>query len=123
LAIIVTSLLLLFFFRSVRVVVFSNIVVFTAVIWALGSIAVLGFKVSILMALIPPLMIVIGIPNCVYLINSYHSEMLHHKDKMKGVSRIINNIGYATLLTNLTTAAGFATFIFINSQKLMEFGV
>lgn len=123
LAIGVTSLLLLIFFRSIKVVLICNLVVAVAVIWSLGSIGLFGFKLSILMALIPPLMIVIGIPNCVFLLNMYHREVKIHGNKVKALTRVIQKIGNATFLTNLTTALGFSTFVFTNSDKLIEFGI
>jgi predicted RND superfamily exporter protein len=123
LSILVTSLLLYLFFRSIRVVVICNLVVVVAVIWSMGSIGLMGFNISILMALIPPLMIVIGIPNCIFLITKYHQEFKDHGNKVKALSRVIRKIGTATFLTNFTTALGFSTFIFTNSEKLTEFGV
>lgn len=123
LSILFTSLLLWVFFRSVRVVLMCNIVVFIAVIWSMGSIGMLGFNISILMALIPPLMIVIGIPNCIFLLTKYHQEFKTHGNKVKALARVIRKIGTATFLTNFTTALGFCTFIFTNSEKLTEFGV
>lgn len=122
LAIAVTSLLLFIFFRSIRVVLFCNLVVFIAVIWSLGSIGLFGFSLSIMMALIPPLMIVIGIPNCIFLLTKFHREVKDHGNKTKALSRVIQKVGNATFLTNLTTALGFSTFIFTNSEKLIEFG-
>lgn len=122
LAILVTSILLFLFFRSIRVVLFCNVVVFVAVIWSLGSIGMFGFNLSIMMALIPPLMIVIGIPNCIFLLTKYHREFKLHGNKTKALSRVIQKVGNATFLTNLTTALGFSTFIFTNSEKLIEFG-
>lgn len=121
LSILASSVLLYIFFRSFRVVIICNIVVFTSVIWALGSIGLLGFHISIMMALIPPLMIVIGVPNCVFLVTRYHQEVSVHGNKIRALSRMIQKIGGATFLTNLTTAIGFCTFT--SSEKLMEFGV
>ena len=123
LSIFVTSFLLWFFFRSIRVVVMCNIVVGVAVIWSMGSIGLMGFNISILMALIPPLMIVIGIPNCIFLLTKYHQEYREHGNKVKALTRVVRKIGTATFLTNFTTALGFSTFIFTNSERLMEFGV
>jgi predicted RND superfamily exporter protein len=123
LAIAVTSLLLFIFFRSFKVVLFCITVVFIAVIWSLGSIGLLGFKLSIMMALIPPLMIVIGIPNCIFLLTKFHREVKDHGNKIKALSRVIQKVGNATFLTNLTTALGFSTFVFTNSEKLTEFGI
>jgi predicted RND superfamily exporter protein len=122
LAIAATSLLLYLFFRSIRVVIVCNSVVFVSVIWALGSIGLFGFDISLLMALIPPLMIVIGIPNCIFLITKFHQEYQKTGSQLKAIYLVITKIGVATFLTNLTTALGFATFMFTNSEKLIEFG-
>src|SRR3989338_494600 len=83
----------------------------------------LGYNLSIIMALIPTLMIVIGIPNCIYLYNKYHQEYQLHKNKAKALHRVIKKTGTAMFLTNVTTALGFITFLFTNSEKFYEFGV
>jgi len=119
----VTSALLYLFFRSFRVVAMCMTVVAVAVVWAMGSIAFMGYKLTILMALIPPLMIVIGIPNCIFILTKFHQEVKDHGNKVKALSRVIQKIGTATFLTNFTTAIGFLTFAFTNSEKLMEFGI
>lgn len=121
LAIFAASALLYIFFRSLRIVMLCNTVVFIAVIWSLGTIALFNFHISIMMALIPPLMIVIGIPNCVFLITRYHQEFVKKGNKIQALSTMVNKIGAATFLTNLTTAIGFCAFT--SSEKLMEFGI
>jgi predicted RND superfamily exporter protein len=122
LSFLVTSILLYLFFRSFRVVLICGSVVIIAVIWAMGSMAFFGYHLTILMALIPPLMIVIGIPNCIFLLTKFHQEVKDHGNKLKALSRVIQKIGLATFLTNFTTAVGFLTFAFTGSDKLIEFG-
>lgn len=119
----ISSALLYLFFRSLRVVMICNLVVAIAVTWSMGTIALFGFNMSIVMALIPPLMIVIGVPNCIFLITKFHQEFRDHGNKVKALSRVIHKIGTATFLTNFTTSLGFLTFITTNSSKLMEFGI
>jgi predicted RND superfamily exporter protein len=119
----VSSLLMYFFFRSFRAVLICMTVVGVSVIQAMGSIAIMGYNVSIMMALIPPLMIVIGIPNCIYLYNKYHQELAQHGNKMKALNRVVSKTGIAMFLTNVTTALGFVTFLFTNSEKFYEFGM
>jgi predicted RND superfamily exporter protein len=121
LSVLASSLLLFVFFRSVRVVMQCNLVVFVSVIWALGSIALFGFQISIMMALIPPLLIVIGVPNCVFLITRYHQEYVRFNNKTRALFTMIRRIGSVTFLTNLTTAVGFCTFT--SSEKLAQFGI
>ncbi len=123
LAMAVTALLLWLFFRSFKVVLVSLTVVAFGVVFSFGIIGMFGYKMSVLMGLIPPLIIVIGIPNCIYLINKYQQEYRSHGNKARALSRVIQKIGNATFMTNATTAMGFATFIFTHSQIMQRFGV
>ncbi|WP_396602331.1 RND family transporter [Algibacter sp. R77976] len=122
-ALLVTSVIFFFFFRSFRATLISMVVVCIGVMWTLGIIGYLNYEVSVLTALIPPLIIVIGIPNCIFLINKYQHEVKLHGNKVKSLQRVITKIGNATLMTNVTTASGFATFILTESKLLKEFGV
>jgi uncharacterized protein len=119
----ITGVIMFFFFRSLRVVVFSLLVVATGVVWSMGTMALLGYEISLLTAMIPPLLIVIGIPNSVFLLNKYHNEYRNHGNKIKALQRVIQKIGAATFLTNLTTSAGFATFMLTSTRILQEFGI
>ena len=119
----VTSLIFFLFFRSIRATIISMLVVLFGVAWALGTLGLLGYEITVLTALIPPLIIVIGIPNCIFLINKYQQEVAKHGNQIKSLQQVIVKIGNATLMTNLTTASGFATFILTNSKLLKEFGI
>ena len=123
LTLLVTIIILLLFFRSVKPVLISMTVVGLGVIWSLGMINSLGYEITILTSLIPPLIIVIGIPNCIYLINKFHSELKTHGNKAKALTRVVTKIGKATFMTNATTGVGFLTFTFTESVILVEFGI
>ena len=123
LSILITSLILYLFFRSFKATIYSMLVVSVGVVWSVGIQSLFGYKVTILTGLIPPLIIVIGIPNCIFLLNKYHSEFKDHGNQIKALSRVIQKIGNAIFLTNTTTALGFATFIFTKSAILIEFGI
>jgi predicted RND superfamily exporter protein len=122
-ALFVTSFIFFLFFRSFRATFISLIVVCTGVMWTFGIIGILGYEITVLTALIPPLIIVIGIPNCIFLINKYQHEVKLHGNKVKSLQRVITKVGNATLMTNVTTASGFATFILTESKLLKEFGI
>lgn len=119
----VTSLIFFFFFRSVRATFISMCVVIIGVMWAFGLLGLLQYEITVLTALIPPLIIVIGIPNCIFLINKYQQEVKKHGNQALSLQRVISKIGNATLMTNITTASGFATFIITDSKLLKEFGI
>ena len=122
-ALFVTSFIFFLFFRSFRATLIALVVVCTGVMWTFGIIGLLGYEINVLTALIPPLIIVIGIPNCIFLINKYQQEVKLHGNKIKSLQRVITKIGNATLMTNATTATGFATFILTESTLLKEFGI
>ncbi len=119
----ITSLIFFFFFRSVRATFISMCVVIIGVMWAFGILGLLQYEITVLTALIPPLIIVIGIPNCIFLINKYQQEVKKHGNQALSLQRVISKIGNATLMTNMTTASGFATFIITDSKLLKEFGI
>ena len=122
LALLVTTLLMYLFLRSFKATLITMVVVILGVCWSFGLIGSFGFPISLLSALIPSLIIVIGVPNCIFLINKYHSEYKGHKNKIRAVQRVIRKIGAATMLTNATTALGFAALILTDSMVLKEFG-
>lgn len=123
LAIIICILILYLFFRSFKVIGVAMIVVGVSVIWTVGLMGLFHYKITILTGMIPPLLIIIGIPNTIFLLNKYHSETKSHGNKILALQRVISKIGNAVFLSNATTAAGFATFIITNSSILVEFGV
>ncbi len=123
LALAICIVVLFIFFRSFKAVFVPVIIVITGVVWALGMLAFFDFKITILSGMIPPLLIVIGIPNSIYMLNKFHYEFARHGNKVKALQRVISKIGNATFLTNLTTASGFATFIIVKSETLRQFGI
>jgi predicted RND superfamily exporter protein len=123
LALCVTAVLLMFFFRSIANIFIPLLVVFLAVVWSLGWIGMFQYKITLLTGLIPAIMIVIGIPNCIYLINKYHDEFRKHGNKIKALQRVVSRVGVATILTNITTGIGFGVFYFTDTLPLQQFGV
>ncbi|MBC35678.1 MAG: transporter [Bacteroidetes bacterium] len=122
-SLIIASVILLIFFRSFKAVFFTIIIVIINVVWVMGTISFLGYKITMLTGILPPLLIVIVVENCIFLLNKYHNEYKSHGNKVKGLSRVVQRIGNANLLTNTTTAAGFAAFVVTGNKILVEFGV
>ncbi len=123
LAILITAIILLIFFRSFKAVFFPMIIVMISVIWVLGSMTLLGYKITMLTSIFPPLLIVIVVENCIFLLNKYHYEFKSHGNKVKSLARAVQRIGSANLITNASTAVGFGTFISTGNKFLVQFGV
>jgi len=118
----VTALILFIIFRSFYEVFFPVLIVLLGAVWAQGMLVLMGYEITILTGLMPPLLIVIGIPNSIYIINKYHQEFNKTNNKREALINVIEKTGNAIFLTNLTTAVGFATFIATSSSVLIEFG-
>ena len=122
-ALLITSLIFFLFFRSYRATFISIFILLFGVMWSFGTLGLFHYRITILTAIIPPLIIVIGITNCIFLINKYQQEIKLHNNQAKALQRVISKIGVSTLMTNLTTAAGFATFMITGNDLLFEFGL
>ena len=122
-SLLLSTLILLLFFRSISTMLLSLLVVVLGVIWSVGILYLCGYQITLLTALIPCLVVVIGIPNCIYFINKYHSSWLQSGNKEKALTDMVSKMGVVTLFCNLTAAIGFAVFALTKSAILSEFGV
>jgi len=119
----ISAIIMLLFFKSMKVVLSSLLIVAISIVWVLGTTVFFNFKITILTGVIPSLIIIIAIENCIYILNKYHWEYRSHGNKMKALIRVVQRIGFASLMTNAATALGFAAFILIPNQMLREFGI
>lgn len=142
-SVLLSAVILLIFFRSLSATALSLFVVVCGVVWSLGTMHLLGYKITLLNALIPPLVVVIGIPNCIYFLNKYHSsykevhprpygplppagDTQHAEDpvrKRQALVQMISKMGIVTLFCNIAAAIGFAVFALTKSEILRQFGI
>ncbi|MEL0026101.1 MAG: MMPL family transporter, partial [Schleiferiaceae bacterium] len=123
LTLLVTVIIFFLFLKSFRATAISLLIVMLGAVWGIGIMGVFGFNITLLSSLVPPLIIVIGVPNCIYLINKYHQEYKKHGKQIKAIQRVVAKVGYITFITNTTTALGFAAFTLTSSENLVDFGV
>ncbi|NCW12903.1 MAG: RND transporter, partial [Chitinophagia bacterium] len=121
-SLVLSAITLLLFFRSISAMLMSLGVVAMGVIWSFGTMVLLGQKITLLTALIPPLVVVIGIPNCIYFLNKYHTSYSETQDREKALIQMVGRMGIVTLFCNITAAIGFFVFAFTKSPLLKEFG-
>jgi uncharacterized protein len=121
-SVLLSAIILLLFFRSLSATALSLAVVIIGVVWSLGIMNLFGYKITLLTALIPPLIVVIGIPNCIYFLNKYHSSYRETNNKEQALINMISKMGVVTLFCNIAAAIGFAVFALTKSVLLKEFG-
>lgn len=123
LSFLLTAVIIAIIFKSFTAVITSMVVVTIGVVCSFGTLALFGYEITLLTGMIPPLVVVIGIPNCVYFLNKYHTEYALVHRKLPAIRNMIEKMGIVTLFTNLTSAIGFGVFAFTNSMILKEFGI
>lgn len=123
LSVLTTAFVLFIFFRSFKAVFFPLIIIGIIVTWTMGWMGILNYKITLLTGLLPPILVVIGIPNAVYMLTKYHQEYRRHNNQILALVRVIQKIGVVTLITNTTTAIGFGVLMSTNIAILREFGV
>jgi predicted RND superfamily exporter protein len=121
-SLLLSTITLFLFFRSISATLLSLSVVVMGVIWSFGTMVLLGQKITLLTALIPPLIVVIGIPNCIYFLNKYHTSYKESKNKQEAIEQMVGRMGIVTLFCNITAAIGFFVFALTKSPLLKEFG-
>ncbi|MEP6724519.1 MAG: MMPL family transporter, partial [Bacteroidota bacterium] len=121
-SVLLSAIILLIFFRSISTMLLSLAVVLTGVVWSVGTLDLFDYKISLLTVLIPPLIVVIGIPNCIYFLNKYHVSYAETKEKNAALINMISKMGIVTLFCNIAAAIGFAVFALTKSAILKEFG-
>jgi predicted RND superfamily exporter protein len=122
-SLLLSAIILMLFFRSLSTTILSLMVVIIGVIFSFGTMAIFGYKITILNGLIPPLIVVIGVPNCIYFLNKYHTSYIKENDKKTALVEMVSKMGIVTLFCNITAAIGFAVFALTKSAILKEFGV
>lgn len=123
LSLVIVALIFMMFFKSIKTTLWAVLIVVVGVVWTMAIMALFGYEMTMMSGMLPPLMIVIGIPNTIYLLNKYHVMYREYGDKYRALHDVITKVGKATFMTNLTTAAGFATFLITGNAMLMEFGL
>ncbi len=123
LAFLVTALILFYFFRSLTVVLAALAVVGVGVVWVTGYIVLFGYEITLLTGLLPPLIIVIGVPNVIFLLNRYHEELNKKRSQSDALLVAAEKVGETTFFANVTTSIGFFVFYFTASPLLLQFGL
>lgn len=121
-SVLLSAIILFLFFRSLSTTLLSLGVVIAGVVWSFGILYLLGYKITLLTALTPPLIVVITVPNCIYFINKYHTSYRDTNDQYKALVNMVEKMGIVTLFCNITAAIGFAVFALTKSPVLREFG-
>lgn len=123
LALLISLLFLFVTFRAWRAVVLPTLIVLLGIVWTFGLIALFGHTVNIVTAVLPALIVIIGMANAIHLTTKFYDQYALYRSRRKALEQTIRTVGLATFLTCFTTAIGFGVLVFSGSRLLVAFGI
>ena len=116
-------IVMILIFSKWRSIVIALTSIGLALLLFMGTLALMGRQLSLMAALYPILMLIVGTSDVIHIMTKYFDELRNGNTKKHALELTIKQIGLATLLTSLTTAAGFATLLSSRIIPIQEFGI
>jgi hypothetical protein len=93
------------------------------VLWTLATLAVLNKPLNIVTNVLPVLLMIVGVSNCVHVVSYFSEQSLLTPGDREGIARrTLRHMGSACLLTCMTTAIGFLSLLVADAEVLSGFG-
>ena len=122
LAMLCVFLLLLYFFRNVKLILFSIAAAMIAVIFTMSLLVVSGFTVHIMSSMIPIFIIPIAILDDIHILSDFHDRYTPGKPRFQIIQEVMGELWRPMLFTSLTTTAGFASLMLTPNPPVQVFG-
>lgn len=117
------SIVMILIFSKWRSILIALGSIGLALVIFMGTLSILGRELTLMAALYPVLMLIVGTSDVVHIMTKYFDELKKGLDKKSALEITVKQIGMATLLTSLTTAAGFATLLSSRIIPIRDFGI
>jgi predicted RND superfamily exporter protein len=118
------ALIALLTFRSVRGVGVPLSTIAIGVVWTLGLAAEIDPALNIVTIAVPTLVLVVGFAYTVHVVTAYMQALPDSGRVSPAAARAaVEHVGLATLLTGVTTAAGFLSLTTSNLGAIRQFGL
>jgi predicted RND superfamily exporter protein len=118
----ILALVLIVCYRTVLGVIVPLVTVAVGVVLSLGIIAALGYSLSMISVLVPPLLMILGLSYSVHVVSEYQQHRQETPDKTVLVRNTLKRILLPVMLTGVTTIAGFASMVVNPIEAISEFG-
>ncbi len=92
-------------------------------VWTLGFIGWLGNEVSILTAIVPIFIIVIGSADGLHFLSHFQDSISSGKDHKTALTETLSIVGVPMIVTTLTTIAGFLSLLSMNTASTYDLSI
>ncbi|MCT4640986.1 MAG: MMPL family transporter [Bacteriovoracaceae bacterium] len=119
----VIFLLLLIFFRSIKVVIAPMILAMMAVIWSMGALIYSGNVIHIMSSMIPIFIMPIAVLDSVHILSVLSEKISKGHSRTQAVKDVILELFNPMFYTSLTTVVGFASLATTGIPPVVVFGI
>ncbi|MBN1649661.1 MAG: MMPL family transporter [Spirochaetales bacterium] len=123
LSLITASLLLIALYRSLRALIAPLLVFALTIFYLFGFMGLAGMNTSIMTIVLIPLLLVISVGYSIHMINQIRKARLEGLDRTKALQKAYADSAWPCLLTAVTTAAGFISFLFVPMGPIRQLGL
>ena len=120
------AFLLLFYFlgfRSRRAIFLPLILIVVSIIWCLGFMNLLGFSITMINIILPPLLLTIGSSYTVHILNAFYRESKTELEERGWISEAVSRVSQTIILAGLTTIVGFSSLLITSTEQTRQFGI
>ncbi len=116
-------LLMLFFFRQIRLIISPMIVAMISVITTMGLLIGTGHTLHIMSSMIPIFLMPIAVVDSIHILSEFFDEYQATRNRRQAIEHVIATLFTPMLYTSLTSAAGFASLAFTPIPPVQAFGI
>ncbi|HGX93417.1 MAG TPA: hypothetical protein ENK35_08895 [Candidatus Tenderia sp.] len=112
-------------FKTGRGIIIPLGVMAGAIIWTMGSMALLNVPMYTISTMLPVILVAIGIGDSVHLMSNYYNKVFEdpYRPASDVVRDAISELGAPLITTSITTAIGFLALLFADMPPFKVFGL
>jgi len=123
LSVVVILAILFLSFRALRSMALPLVVVGLGTLWTMGTMKLLGFELTVVSIMVPPLVLTLGSAYSIHILNQYFREAKVKGNDKSWIAQSVGHINRTILLAALTTIIGFSSLASANLSQIKEFGL
>lgn len=122
-AMIMVVITLALLFKTARGVWMPMMALLVTTVWNMGFYAIVGKELDVMMVIVPPILLIVSMSDIIHFCNKFNELVRGGTSISSALSLSFREVGFATLLTSLTTAIGFLTLVILPIKPIRDFGL
>ncbi|MCK5250107.1 MAG: MMPL family transporter, partial [Spirochaetaceae bacterium] len=124
-ALLVVTILLSYYlsFRSRRAMILPVVLVMTGTAWSLGFMGLMGWHLSMVSIVSPPLVLALGSSYSIHILSEYYRRPMTGKNKHERIIEAVTGVSGTIVMASLTTIIGLLCLLLASMPQTRQFAV